>query len=314
MNGHIVVVGSLNMDLVVHAPRHPKIGETLLGTDFCTCPGGKGANQAVAAARLGGSVKMVGRVGSDGFGDVLLNTLVLDGVDCTYVRRDIHESTGVALITVDSNGQNTIVVAPGANGQVTPEDISTSEQAFIGASVLLVQLECPMAAVQRAVEIGKSHEVCVILNPAPAQPLNAELLSKVDYLIPNQAELLLLTSLNRHDVAITCLHELGVPVVVVTLGADGVLVSENGTETHIPALPTHVIDTTAAGDAFIGAFALAITRGCSNLESATWGNLAASVAVSRSGAQPSLPTWQELEAELKPYREGLIQGNIRGKP
>ncbi len=302
MTGHIVVVGSLNMDLVVRAPRHPQPGETILGGDFRTFPGGKGANQAVAAARLGAAVQMIGRVGADAFGDALLQTLAQDGVNTAHVRRDQETPTGVALITLNAAGQNAIVVAPGANARVTPQDVVAAQAALAGAAVLLLQLECPLPAVAKAIELAKQHRAQVVLNPAPAQPLDAALLSQVDYLLPNQNELALLTGLGDIRPAMSRLQAVGVRRVVVTLGEEGVLVAEGGSEVHLPAHGVTVVDTTAAGDAFAGAFAVALLEGHSTRQAAAWGNAAGALAVTRAGAQPSLPRRDELEKFLAAAR------------
>jgi ribokinase len=295
----IVVVGSLNMDLVVHAPRHPQPGETILGSEFHTFPGGKGANQAVAAARLGGQVRMIGLVGQDDFGDALLQTLASDGVDAEHVLRHASAATGVALITVDAAGQNTIVVASGANGRLTPGDVSAAEDAFRGASLLLVQLESPLPAVGRALELARRHGLRTVLNPAPAQPLELALLARVDYLVPNETELALLTGIDARREALRELHRWGVGRVIVTLGECGVLIAEDGGELHLPAYHVVPVDTTAAGDAFVGAFAVALTEGRSVDKAAVWANAAGALAVTRLGAQPSLPTRAELTGFLR---------------
>lgn len=305
MTGSIVVVGSLNMDLVVFAPRHPQIGETLVGKEFGTFLGGKGANQAVAAARLGAMVRMVGRVGADPHGDTLLRALAKEGVDTTYVLRESHAPTGVALVTVDNSGRNTIVIVPGANGHLSVEDISSAEGAFKGAALLLLQLECPLKVVAYAAEVAQRHGVRVILNPAPAQPLDPELLKRVDYLIPNQTELALLTHLDGVSEAVDQLRARGVHRIVVTLGQEGALVAEGDHHTILPAYPVPMVDSTAAGDAFVGGFAVALSEGHSILEAARWGNAAGAVAVTRVGAQASLPTRGEMEALLS---------NSRSKP
>jgi len=302
MTRHIVVVGSLNMDLVVRAPRHPLPGETILGGEFRTFPGGKGANQAVAAARLGGAVKMIGRVGADAFGDSLLQTMAKDGVDTQRILRDPEAATGVALITVDAAGQNTIVVASGANGRVTPGDVSAAEDIFAGAAIVLLQLECPLPAVACAIELARQHGARVVLNPAPAQPLDATLLAGVDYLIPNQAELALLSGLDSTRAAVSRLQTIGIPSIIVTLGEEGTLVAEGNSGTLLPAHRVVAVDTTAAGDAFVGAFAVALTEGGSTLQAAAWGNAAGALAVTRAGAQPSLPTRRELEHLLSEAR------------
>jgi ribokinase len=298
MAGHLVVVGSLNMDLVVRSPRHPLPGETLLGGDFRTFPGGKGANQAVAAARVGGIVNMVGRVGQDEFGGVLLQNLAAAGVNAAHVLRDTQAATGVALITVSDDGQNTIVVAPGANSNVTPADIQAAYPAFEEASACMLQLEIPLPAVQRAIEEAQRRRVLVILNPAPAQPLEPALLRKVDYLVPNRSELTLLTGEAEVEAGARALLASGVRCVIVTLGGEGVQVWEESGSTHIAAHPVKAVDTTAAGDAFVGAFAVALSHGRSPVEAARWGNAAGAVAVTRAGAQPSLPSRAEVEALL----------------
>lgn len=298
---HIVVVGSLNMDLVVTAPRHPQPGETILGGEFNTFPGGKGANQAVAAARLNAPVVMIGRVGNDAFGDQLLETLTHDQVDTAYVVRDKNSSTGIALITVAASGQNTIVVASGANARVSPEQILSAEATFEGARVLLLQLECPLPAVAQAIQLARKHNVPIVLNPAPAQTLSASLLAEVDYLIPNQTELALLTgspASTPPQLAASLLQQSGIRHVIITLGEGGVLIVEGGQTVHLPAYQVPVIDTTAAGDAFVGAFAVALMENYSTHEAAIWGNAAGALAVGRAGAQPSLPTRTELEAFL----------------
>lgn len=295
MAGHIVVVGSLNMDLVVRSPRHPQPGETLLGTEFHTFPGGKGANQAVAAARLGGQVKLIGRVGADAFGAALLQTLSQDGVDTRHVEPLKEAPTGVALITVDDAGQNTIVVVPGANGELSPPDLLAAESAFEGASVVVMQLEVPVLTVTYAADLARRHGARVVLNPAPAQPLSAALLRQVDALIPNQSEAALLTGCALAGDAARRLLASGVRSVIVTLGEDGVLIAEGETATHLPAHRVSVVDTTAAGDAFVGAFAVALAEGRTVREAAAWGTAAGALAVTRAGAQPSLPARAELE-------------------
>jgi ribokinase len=299
MNGHIIVVGSLNMDLVVRTARHPQVGETILGNDFQTFPGGKGANQAVAAAKLGCPVRMIGKVGQDAFGDQLIRAVADSGVDTTHICREAGAATGVALITVDEGGQNTIVVASGANWRLTPDDVTAAEDAFYGASVLLLQLECPLNTVEQAIQVARKNHVQVVLNPAPAQMLDAELLESVDFLIPNQTELALLAGQESVQAAIDVLRTHGVKCIVVTLGEEGALVVADGIQEAIPTFHVSVIDTTAAGDAFAGAFAVALSEGLSLHQAAVWGNAAGALAVTRAGAQPSLPTREEFDVFLK---------------
>jgi ribokinase len=308
MTAHLTVVGSLNMDLVVRAPRIPQPGETIIGSGFHTVPGGKGANQAVAAARLGAHVSLVGRVGQDAFGHPLLESLASDSVDQTFVIQDPHAPTGVALIVVDDSGQNSIVVASGANMRLSPADVEAAEGAIADTDVVLMQLESPLETVTRAAEIAHAHGVPVILNPAPARPLPPSLLSLVDVLIPNESETALLTHMPVADpaqaqAAAAALLELGVGTVILTLGERGALLARPGTATHaggersrtIPAFEVAPVDTTAAGDAFVGGFAVALAEGKALLDAVRWGNAAGALATTRMGAQPSLPTRQAVE-------------------
>jgi len=300
MPAQIVVVGSLNMDLVVRSPRIPQPGETLLGRGFVTLPGGKGANQAVAAARLGGEVTMIGRLGADGFAASLRESLAADGVDHSRVLATPEVATGVALITVDDNGRNTIVVASGANWLVTPADVEKAEAAIIAADVLLLQLELPLETVIQAAQIARANQVRVILNPAPARPLPPELLALVDILIPNETETALLTGLpvendaQAQDAAARLL-ELGVGAVILTLGSRGALLTTAEDSRLSPAFPVQPVDTTAAGDAFVGGLAVALGEGKSLAEAMVWGNAAGGLATTVLGAQPSLPRRDAVE-------------------
>lgn len=297
--GAILVVGSLNMDLVVRAARHPAPGETVLGEAFQTFPGGKGANQAVAAARLATTpVRMIGRVGADAFGEALVTGLAADGVATTWVQRDAAAPTGVALITLDQAGQNTIVVAPGANARLTPEDVEAAAAAFEGVAVVVVQLEIPLATVARAITLAHARGARVLLNPAPAQPLPAAMLAAVDDLLPNQTELAQLTGEADYATAARQLLGAGVGRVVVTLGGEGVCLFDGEGRSALAAHPVTVVDTTAAGDAFTGAYAAALAEGRPAREALAWGNAAGALAVTRAGAQPALPTRREVEALL----------------
>lgn len=299
----ITVVGSLNMDLVARTHHIPQPGETILGGELHTLPGGKGANQAVAAARLGASVAMVGRVGQDAFAGPLLDNLAAVGVDHTFVSRDPAAATGVALIVVDDAGQNSIVVTSGANMRLQPADIDAAETAVAAARVLLLQLESPLEAVTRAAEVAHTHGVKVILNPAPAQPLPVSLLALVDFLIPNETETALLTgksidSQAQAKAAAAELRQSGVGTVILTLGERGALLA-GPTETKLfPAFKVTPVDTTAAGDAFVGGLAVALAEGKSLAEAVRWGNAAGALAATHLGAQPSLPTRQALETLL----------------
>ena len=298
---HIVVVGSLNMDLVVRTHRMPGPGETVLGDDFQTIPGGKGANQAVAAARQGARVSMVGRVGDDAFGQTLRSSLQAEGIDISHVKVDSTAPTGIAMITLDEAGQNSIVVAPGANAQLTAEDVETALNAAGAFDALVMQLETSLPAVQAATRMAHEHGAKIILNPAPAQPVPAELLTLVDVLIPNESETSMLSGLpadspEQAEEAAQVLLDQGVGAVVLTLGAHGAVVLEPGQEVvHLPPYLVDVVDTTAAGDAFVAALATRWSEGVSLWEAAYCGNKAGALAVTKLGAQPSLPTWAELE-------------------
>ena len=303
MRAHVTVVGSLNMDLVARTPRIPQPGETIIGGDFHTVPGGKGANQAVAAARLGAQVSMVGRVGRDAFANPLLENLAAAGVDHTFVTQDPGAATGVALIVVDDAGQNSIVVASGANMRLSPADVDAAEAAIAAADALLLQLESPLETVTRAAEVARTHRVTVILNPAPARPLPAALLSLVDVLIPNESETSLLTGMPVGDqveaeTAAAALRESGVGTVILTLGDRGALLAREGETERFPAFDVTPVDTTAAGDAFVGGFAVALAEGQSLAEAVRWGNAAGALATTKLGAQPSLPNRQALEKLL----------------
>jgi ribokinase len=294
MQGKILVVGSLNMDLVVNAPRHPQMGETILGGTFATFPGGKGANQAVAAARMGSAVTMIGRVGQDGFGSELRASAVKDGIDMQHVKVDEREATGIAFITVDAAGRNTIVVASGANLALTPRELSAAQQAFSNANVLVTQLESPLDTVSAAITLAVANNLRVVLNPAPAQTLSAEILSKVDYFIPNEREAMQVVGAETLDSAIEQLLGMGVRNLIITLGEKGVLIVTPAGRKEIPAYSVQAVDTVAAGDAFVGAFATGLAEGMSTEQAAQLGNAAAAISVTRHGAQPSLPMRKEV--------------------
>jgi len=301
----IAVVGSLNMDLVVHAATLPALGETVGEARFATFPGGKGANQAVAAARLGAAVAMIGRVGDDGNGQTLRAGLIQNGVSATHVGTDPAEPSGVALIAVDAQGNNTIIVAPGANATLTPADIETARDEIAAADVLLMQFETPIDASIRAAEIARAAGVITVLNPAPARGVPAALAALVDWIIPNETEAALVL---RHpmvtiaddpaDAAIALRRETGVANIIITLGGNGALLATPQTVLSMPAPSVTVVDTVAAGDAFIAGFAVALAEG-KQLDAALGMALAAgSLACTIAGAQSALPSRATVDALL----------------
>lgn len=304
MPPRVTIVGSLNMDLIALSPRIPQPGETIIGKGFHTAPGGKGANQAVAAAHLGAQVSIIGRVGDDAFANSLLENLASVGVDHKFVTRDQENATGVALIVVDDNGENSIVVASGANMHLTPADVESAEEAIAAADVLLLQLEVPLETVTRAAELARAHQVTVVLNPAPARALPTELLSLVDFLIPNETETALLSGMpvasqEEIEAAAKSLRDLGVGNVILTLGERGALLTGSLQSEVYPSFKVNPVDTTAAGDAFLGGFAVALGEGKSLSDAIRFGNAAGALATTRLGAQPSLPTRAEVEKLIR---------------
>jgi len=301
----IVVIGSLNMDLVIQSPRMPSSGETIAGGDFQMIPGGKGANQAAAAARLGGSVTMVGRVGDDAFGPNLTENLARQGVDTSKVRVDSETSTGVAIIIVDDTGENSIVISAGANGQVSQEDVNAAKDLINGAEYLLLQHEIPFETVQHAIDVASLSGTRVILNPAPVRPIPADTLAKIDILVPNEIEARFLSDVQVDDLASAQeagerILQQGPTTVVITLGAKGALAVTKEDAVHVPAREVEAVDTTAAGDAFIGGLAVALSEGHSLDEAVRYASGAGTLAVTKFGAQTSLPTAEEVDAFLKP--------------
>jgi len=293
----ILVVGSLNADLVVRAPRFPQPGETISGHDLQVIPGGKGANQAVAASRLGANVSMLGRVGRDNFGDFLLNNLKSNKVDNQLVQRD-DASTGTATIIVDANGQNSIVLSAGANGKVTSADVEHAS--FLDFKLLLLQLEITTPTVLHAAQRAKENGVTIILNPAPAKEIPDKLIALADFIIPNETELSLLTGMEVTDISSTeraarKLFERGAINVIVTLGSKGVLIVDKNRSRQVDTYKVDVVDTTAAGDAFIGGFAVGLIQGKSIEDTTKFGCACGALATTKFGAQPSLATKEEVE-------------------
>ncbi|WP_426617917.1 ribokinase [Pseudomonas rustica] len=301
MPANVVVIGSLNMDLVTRAPRLPVGGETLIGHSFATVSGGKGANQAVAAARLGAQVAMVGCVGNDDYGVQLRDALLAEQIDCQAVSV-VEDSSGVALIVVDDNSQNAIVIVAGANGAMTPAVIDQFDAVLQAADVVICQLEIPDATVGHALKRARALGKTVILNPAPAsRPLPADWFTAIDYLIPNESEATALSglpvdSLETAEKAASHLIAMGAGKVIITLGAQGSLFANGQSFEHFPAPKVKAVDTTAAGDTFVGGFAAALAAGKSEAEAIRYGQIAAALSVTRAGAQPSIPTQSDVQA------------------
>jgi ribokinase len=294
MRESIVVVGSLNADLVVRVPSFPSPGETVPGTSFAVYPGGKGANQACAAARLGANVHMVGRVGDDDHGRMLKQSLNAAGVDTTAVLIDTSVATGMALITIDASGENEIVVVPGANAKVSKDDVARSRTLIEDAGFVLLQLEVPLETVREVARLARNSGTVVILDPAPARVEVLSMLSTVDYVTPNESELAALAKSGEPRELLA----LGAGHVVAKLGAEGARLFGSEDEHGWPGNPVEAVDTTAAGDVWNGAFAAALATDMEVAAAGRFANAAAALSVTRPGAQPSMPTRPEVEAFL----------------
>ncbi|WP_197324065.1 ribokinase [Ralstonia solanacearum] len=301
----VLVVGSLNMDLVIRTPCLPQAGQTVSAPALETIPGGKGANQAVAAARLGSRVAMLGCVGDDPHGTALREGLRREGVDTAMVTAHAGAPTGIACVTVADSGQNTIVIVAGANRLLTPAMIDAQQAAFERAKVIVCQLESPPDAVERALQLGQRLGKTVILNPAPAAgPLPTPWLAACDYLIPNETEAALLTArpVDSPEAALDAaadLHAQGARHVIITLGARGIAYVDATSRLLMPAYPARAIDATAAGDTFVGALATALAEGAAPAEAIQFGQAAAAVSVTRLGAQPWIPFRSELASPMQ---------------
>jgi ribokinase len=303
MTRRILVVGSINMDLLTQAPRFPQPGETLLGEGFVTVPGGKGANQAVAAARLGAEVVLVGALGRDAFGDQLHAGLRGECVDLRYVHRLDDRASGTASITV-AGGENQIVVVPAANAGVTPAHVEAARDAFARADAVLVQMEIPPDAIEATLRLARRVGVPVILNPAPARPLPAEWLALARYLTPNQHELAVLLDADPAEDFRTLMRRAPAPVVL-TRGSEGAWYREQGDEpAHQPSFAVEVVDSTGAGDTFNAALAVFLHEGLASAVRKACA--AAALSVTRLGAQQGMPRTQELEGFLHHERDGSI--------
>jgi ribokinase len=296
----ILVIGSFMMDLVVRTGRAPAGGETLIGSSFARFPGGKGANQAVAASRLGSSVVMAGMLGQDSFGEEMRDVMEREQIDTRYIKTENRYSTGIGSIVLEENGQNRIIVVPGANLSYSAQDVEQLEPVIRTADMLVMQLEMDIAVIEKAAEIAQCHKVPVILNPAPARPLSDDLLRKVTYLTPNETELGIITgrtieSVEDCEEAAKTLLEKGVRHVIVTLGEKGALSADSSGMLRVPGYPVKAVDTVAAGDSFNGALACQLIRGMPLPEAIRFANAVGALTVTREGAIPSLPTLEEVE-------------------
>lgn len=300
----IVVFGSINMDLVARAHRLPNPGETIAGFSFQTIPGGKGANQAVACARLGAETKMVGRVGGDEFGENLKDALEKAGVNHENVVVDTNTSSGVALIAVEDSAENFIIVIPGANGQVDDQDLKRLEAVLTRSAVLLLQLEIPLEMVVAAAKLAKEKNVRVILDPAPAQVLPEEIYPSLDIITPNETETELLVGFSletKEDVvkAARILRDLGASNAIIKMGSRGAFALMGDQEEFFKPYQVATVDTVAAGDAFNGALAVALSENLPVEKAIQWGMAGGALSVTKEGAQPAMPEWNELNALLK---------------
>lgn len=296
---NICVIGSLNMDLVVNVDAMPKPGQTIIGSNFKEVPGGKGANQAVAMARLNGNVSMIGKVGEDGFGQTLINSLKNDKVDTTYIQTT-KGSTGVALITVDKNAQNSIVVSPGANFEVKEEDIDNNIKAIENSDIVVLQLETPLNTIKYALNKAKELNKYTILNPAPAVKLDDEIIKNVDLLTPNETELEIISGVSietEEDIqkAAQIMIEKGVKELIVTLGSKGSLYINKEKSMFKKAYKVEAVDTTAAGDSYTGALAVALSQDKGIADAMDFASKVGALSVLKEGAQSSLPTLEDVK-------------------
>ena len=298
MSNKIVVIGSMNMDLVFETERNPEKGETLTGKNFMTTPGGKGANQACAAGKLGGDVSFISARGNDGFGNELIRSLSKNNVNVDKVYCIDETTTGTAGIVVEACGDNRIIVIPGANAYVTPDKVIEQEDLIKDAGYMLLQMEVPIETVICAIELGYKHGVKVILDPAPAQKLPEEIYSKIEYLLPNKGELDMLLEdydLPNIEEKVQKMLDLGVKNLLVTLGKDGCRLVNKTEDKHFPEIPVKVVDTTAAGDTFAGGLACGLQQNMTVENAINLAMTAATISVTKAGAQISMPTIEEVK-------------------
>ncbi len=294
----ILVIGSLNMDLVTMSERHPKLGETIIGKSFFQIPGGKGGNQAVAISKLGGDVTMFGCVGKDSYGDILIEELKKNDVNIDSVKK-VEKNTGIATIVVDENADNTIIVVPGANFEIGIEDIDKNIELIKDADIVLLQLEIPIDVVEYILKKSKEYNKITILNPAPAEKLSAEIIKNVDYLVPNETELELLSGMptNSQEEVLEAskkLMKMGVKNLIVTMGKNGSIFVGEDKVVNVGIHKVKAVDPTAAGDSFIGGVIRVLAEGKKIEEAMEFGARVGAITVTKEGAQSSLPTWDEV--------------------
>ncbi len=299
MRPKIVVIGSSNTDMICRVPHIPKPGETVLGGDFFTVQGGKGANQAVAAARAGGNVTFIACVGNDLFGKQAIESYKAEGIDTSCIEMVDNVPTGVALINVADSGENSIAVAPGANARLSPEVTDKYREVILSADIILMQLEIPIETVCHVARMAHAANIPVVLNPAPAREINPEILPMLACITPNEHEALLVSGLFPPDPKMVSemaaeIQRKGIKSVIITLGSEGALYREGATEERVPGIPVKAVDTTAAGDTFNGYLVVELAKGRTLREAITIANKAAAISVTRMGAQPSIPYSSEI--------------------
>lgn len=301
MKPRIAILGIFVADLAFRAKRLPVMGETLMGQGFAMGPGGKGSNQSVAAARAGGNVSFITKIGRDSFGDIALKTWSADGIDTSQVAFSDTAPTGAAFIFVSSKtGDNAIIVETGASGTITPDDVNAAEKAISGSQVFITQLETSVAAGWRGLEIARAHGVATIFNPAPAAKIDGAIYGLCDYVTPNETEAMEITGVAVNTVdearrAGDALLEMGAKTALITLGANGALLHNRKQSVHVPGFKVTVVETTGAGDAFNGAFAVAIGEGRNEVDAARFACAAAALSVTKAGTAPSMPTRAEID-------------------
>jgi len=311
---YVLIIGSSNMDLNIYLQRFPKPGETVTGGVYKQFLGGKGANQTVASVRSGSKTNFIGKVGIDAFGNDMISQLENEGVNIEHVIRDPHESSGVAFILIDETGENMISVAPGANFKLTPEEVQANSEVIKNAKCLIVQMEIPIETIEEIFKIAKQGEVIKILNPAPLKPISLSILNNIDIIIPNEGELLQLHSLfklkelvgNSKDRIIQASKDIsrfGIKTIITTLGNKGCILYDAAEDkiTEVPAFKVQAIDTVGAGDCFNGVVASKLCQGENILTSVKYATAAASIAITRQGAQASMPYLNEIEDRFKQY-------------